>query len=241
MKVSIVIPQLFYDLISRILPGILFLSFIMIFMPNVFKQIIIINISGAKNFIDSIGYGVLITIYSYFLGWLFNSLSFISKEDKIFNEKKGDNESITPTKIKERKTLSNKKYHWVRLNNLDAGFRIVKLRAEARMLEAVQFSMILFVLIYLIYIIYNAFIPAMNIDRDSTQRIMMMITAFIMPACFFTGCFFHAEKAWQSYWGNIDIIYDILHDKNDRVIKKRIKRYFFCHSCRAEPRHGSYL
>jgi hypothetical protein len=152
MKFSIVIPQLFYDLIARVLPGFFFLLILSLGIPNVMTQIPLSGSDGTENVMDSVGKGVVVAALSYLLGWVLLSFTCCSKRKpmRAKNERNNDSKSL------------NKKYQWIRLSHPAAGFRIVKLRAEARMLETSRTAMIGVILINIFYAVYSSvesFIP----------------------------------------------------------------------------------
>ena len=196
MKVSIIIPQLFYDLIARILPGFLFLILIVVFIPDIQNQIIILNSQSEPNFIESLGHGLSIIVVCYFLGWLFRAFIFFSKEKK--------------TMTRDAKYY-NQRYQWIRLYNPDAGFRIAKLRAEARMLETTRTALVIFILTFSVYWAYSSFVQVSIINQDT--YLTRFLTGLAISLLIIIGFMINETKAWKNYWGSISTVYEILYNR----------------------------
>ncbi len=79
MNISIVVPQVFYDVIARILPGFVFLLALSLAFPAV-SACLCPPESDGGNVIDSLGRGIGYAVLSYFLGWLFLAFTWFSKE-----------------------------------------------------------------------------------------------------------------------------------------------------------------
>jgi len=204
MKFPIVIPQLFYDLIARILPGFFFLALVQLSLPELTRYLYPHVITGRDSFVNSLGLVVGYAVICYFLGQLFLAFIWGSKEEEIC-EKHGGSKSI------------NEKYQRIRLSHPAAGFRIIKLRAEARMLETTRTSMpaiIVLDIVYLCIMIILAISESYSIDKVFWVR--PLIGVLISTVSFYGFCR-RERKAWKNYYGNINIIYDILHDYVDPV------------------------
>lgn len=203
MNFSIVIPQIFFDFIARVIPGLIFILLLSLGFPALGIDIFRNETSCAGNFIDSLGQGVGYATLSYFLGWLFSALTLASKQNKIREhyEKKDNN-----------KKQLNDKYQWIRLSHPEAGYRIVKLRAEARMLEATRTAMLIIIIISILYLLFFTFLD--NTILVSWSRSVTVIILAAISASSFRRL---ETKLWVYYWGNIDIVYKILHDKIDPV------------------------
>jgi hypothetical protein len=206
MKFSIVIPQIFYDVIARVLPGLLFIIILYLAFPNeMIMKLEFIKSGQGNNFIDSLGKGILLIIISYFLGWIFSSLIYLPYEEDIRKKKEKENE----------KSLKEK-YQWIRLSHPAAGFRIVKLRAEARMLETSRTTVTFASVVVIIYELYSNKFEICILNNISWVRIIIILLTAIL-ICF--SFYYREKKAWENYWGNIQTIYKLLHDKTD-LIKK---------------------
>ncbi len=203
MNLSIVVPQIFYDLYARVLPGLIFLLVLSLGFPELNMYIGAHGSTGINNLVDSLGQGFGYAALSYFFGWLFSAFTLASKRKAIHNiySKKDD-----------PKTL-NAKYQWIRLSNSEAGFRIVKLRAEARMFEATRTAMFAIIIFSAAYLLLFPLLDL--IEQVSWTKGITIIVLALIAAIGFRKC---EIKAWDYYWGNVCIIYDILHDKKDPVI-----------------------
>lgn len=204
MKFPIVIPQLFYDLIARILPGFYFLALVQISLPRLARYLYPQLLTGRDSFVDSLGLLAGYAIICYFLGWLFLAFVWDSKQEEIC-EKHGGSKS------------KNKEYQWIRLSHPAAGFRIIKLRAEARMLETTRTSMpviIVLAIVYLCIVVILLISESNSIDKFLWMR---PLTGVLISTVSFYGFRRRERIAWKNYYGNINIIYDILHDTDDPV------------------------
>jgi len=208
MKFSIIIPQLFHDLIARILPGFLFLLILIMGIPNVMSQLLFLGPEETDNVIDSLGKSFSIVALSYALGWMFFSFIFWSKREttRKKHEKNGNSKSL------------NHKYQWIRLSHPPAGFRIVKLRAEARMFETSRTAMIAIILIAILYVVYFTVVSVISdvwtLGLINWVRLIVMLLVASILCVGFRRC---EERAWEYYWANIDTIYDLLHDTIDPI------------------------
>lgn len=207
MNFSIIIPQVFYDLIARVFPGFLFLVLVLLSVPESAEYLSPLGLTGKGNFVDSLGQGVVYAVLCYFLGWLFLALTWRSRRDEIRRKYQ---------KRKDSKSL-NSKYQWIRLAHPPAGFRIVKLRAEARMFETARTAMIGVVVIAVVYVVaVLVFVgpPCWPVNRAFWIRPLMGVLIATVSFCGFRK---PEVKAWHSYCANICSVYDILHDADDPI------------------------
>lgn len=200
MSFSVTIPQLFYDLIARVLPGFLFIILIRVAFAWSGLQILALFDSNSENFVKTIGSGIGYLIISYFLGWTFRAFTFWSFEAGVRN-------GYGPKKQEGEEPLSlSGMYQQIRLKHAAAGFRIVKLRAEARMLETTRTAMAVVVLIVVLHFLYSVaahdpFDPAAR----STEIAAGIIAAFLLLALLISE-----KRAWDQYYGNIPAIYELV-------------------------------
>jgi hypothetical protein len=199
MKFSIVIPQLFYDLIARILPGFFFLVLVILSIPELTRYFSTLVNTGGDNFIDSLGEGFGCIAVCYFFGWLFFAFTWGSKRDAM-RKKHAEANNCEPKDLDEW-------YQRIRLAHPPAGFRIVKLRAEARMFEATRTAMLAVILLTLAYVLILARLSSYS--TDSAFWVRPLIGVFIASVALYG---FHKceGRAWDYYWGNICSIYNIL-------------------------------
>jgi hypothetical protein len=177
-------------------------------MPDVMSQILLFRPNETDNVIDSFGKGIAIVALSYALGWVFLSFTFLSKRDPMLKKIEENSGS---------KSLDTE-YQWIRLSHPPAGFRIVKLRAEARMLEASRTAMIAVILIAIPYAEYLSVVSVISADRTLYVINWIRLIVMLIVASFLCIGFSLREKnAWKNYWGNIHTIYKILHDTSDPV------------------------
>lgn len=200
MRVSVTIPQLFYDLIARVLPGFLFIILIRVAFAWSGLQILAIFDSNSENFMETIGSGIGYLIISYFLGWAFRAFTFWSFEAGVRN-------GYEPKKQEGEEYLSlSDMYQRIRLKHAAAGFRIVKLRAEARMLETTRTAMAVVFLIVVFHFLHSvATHDPFNPTARSTEIAVGTIAAFL-----FLAFFISEKRAWDQYYGNIPRIYELV-------------------------------
>ena len=86
---------------------------------------------ASTDFIASLFGGIGYAIICYFVGWLLTAFTWGSYNSKVKNQHIKDLSERTMREM----------YHKIRLANPSEGFRIIKLRAEARMLEASRTGM----------------------------------------------------------------------------------------------------
>ena len=209
MKFSVTIPQLFYDLIGRAIPGFLFL-----FMLSY-------EVSDTGGIVPSLtnlpGDLLSITIFvlacgtmSYLMGWVLPSFSFLSAERNV----KKEYETI----LKSQKiTLSIREmYDLIRIKNEASGFHILKRRAEARMLESARVGMFYISWIALGLGLLNTpkLLPLSN--NSATEWIIKVVIPIILTFAFWK----QERRAWQAYYSNTISHYKILSAAN---IKRNIK------------------
>ncbi|MBN1804611.1 MAG: hypothetical protein JW837_05130 [Sedimentisphaerales bacterium] len=206
MRFSIVIPQMFYDLIARILPGFFFLAFVMLNLPGLGVYLCRPLISEGGNFVDSLGFVFGYAAICYFLGWFFHSITYSSKR-----------EIVRQRHTREGEKTPGEKYQRIRIAHPDAGFRVAKLRAEARMVETTRTAMAAIIILTIVYLCIMLF-------RGFNPRYQMMAIIWIRSfvGLFLAGIVYYSfrrceDEVWGNYYGNIEQIYKILEAYVDPV------------------------
>jgi hypothetical protein len=188
MSISIVIPQIFYDIIARVLPGYLFLFSL---GASIYNDIYWFGRVGNPQ--DNSWYILFIMmevfILSYFAGWILRTISCYGMDDMMMAKM---------IARKDRPTIKEK-YQIIRLKNPDAGFRIIKLRAEIRMLEASRNGFVLVILISIMQLIAD--------KSDISPAFIGKIILFLLLALVFQKAI---RPAFDNYIGNIESIYEII-------------------------------
>ena len=153
MQFSVTIPQIFYDLIARIVPGSLFLIALTYELSGTgITSPLLTNLSSDVLLI--ILFVLACGIMSYLMGWVLHAFSFLSAEADI---KKAHESNLASQKI--RFSL-REMYIMIRMKNEAAGFRILKLRAEARMLQSSRTGMFYISWIALGLVLLNSLVAA---------------------------------------------------------------------------------
>ncbi|MBX2819787.1 MAG: hypothetical protein KTR29_08905, partial [Rhodothermaceae bacterium] len=114
MNISVTVPQIFYDLIARILPGFLFLVVYQgIFSPLGLALPVELGDSGS-NFVGSLLTGIGYSGICYFVGWVLTAFTLGSKSTAV--KRKHTSKDLIPS--------MSEMYHEIRLLNSGEGFRI---------------------------------------------------------------------------------------------------------------------
>jgi hypothetical protein len=202
MNMAIAVPQLFYDLIARVFPGFLFL-FMVWSLPNVsIDGIWLANVLPGipDNFWGSLYFGIAYFVFSYYVGWILGILSGISPlykygvDHKLSHHPEDISKNSIPLKIK---------YQKIRLANENVGFRIVKLRAEAKMLEASRTGLCLVAALMLLIFTYKYLFERLDYWHLLNQFILFL--APLIVAIIFQKSI---AVAVERYIGNIEAHYD---------------------------------
>ena len=143
MNLQVTIPQIFYDLIARVMPGFFFLKT----WEIVFSCEVPVFQDSANNWAAVTFTGVAFIAICYLIGWLLSTPAAFKKSE----ERPPTKEERAHSKLRESQTEKEdasldsedplkwktyQKYDWIRLVDNQTGFRIVKLRAEHRMLTS---------------------------------------------------------------------------------------------------------
>ncbi|HJP18921.1 MAG: hypothetical protein CMD96_00020 [Gammaproteobacteria bacterium] len=199
MNFSITIPQLFYDLIARVLPGFLFLVVLKIELISFTVDFPMLTHSTDSNIMVSFGSGIGYVFICYFTGLTLSAFVVQSKEKTA--------EKHQTTKIDPKyKSISLREMHeGIRLKRPEAGFRLTKLRAEARMFEIVRIGMALLVALTIVLVLVNTHFQIKNDFSFSLQKLPVMLPLILSVS------FYLLEKsAWDRYFSRIRILYPIV-------------------------------
>jgi hypothetical protein len=209
MQFSVSIPQLFYDLIARAIPGSLFLIMLSYEISGTG-----INAPSLTNLSDdllSVTLFVLASgIMSYLMGWVLQSFSFLSAERNI---KKEYDSILKSQKI----TLPIREmYDWIRIKNEAAGFHILKRRAEARMLESARVGMFYVSWIALGLVLLSVLKLLPTSSTSALEWTIKVAIPIILTFAFWK----HERHAWQGYYSNTISNYKILSTTNKKAASK---------------------
>ena len=223
MNVSVTIPQLFYDLIARVIPGFVFLVALNLELSGTGYQVIKWPTSSDSSMaviFNSLGYCIL----CYVIGWVLLSLKFCCQKLlplalKFCGLKKGKvkDEPKAKSNLESDSPLSSEMFQWIRLENEAAGFRLAKLRAEARMLETSWYGMVCILLFTIVILILrlildrNKFIPCFQ------PSVLGWILRFFIPVVIVVAFWIREKRAWEYYYKNIEMIYNIMLEMSPRT------------------------
>lgn len=195
MNILSTIPQLFYDLIARVFSGFLFLFMMRISLSGnefPFKEV---ELTASTTSLSWFGYLIL----CYYVGWFLRGISFRGYKYMI------DLLSKESSDRREEPSLYTK-YHMVRLKNEAVGARLVKFRAEVRMLEASWNGMLLLLLIWVALTICIV----LSWGTIYTQSNSIWLFGFVIPlvlAIAFQKCM---RPAFERYVGSVERHYEML-------------------------------
>lgn len=203
MKISVTIPQIFYDLIARVVPGFLFLLMLNFELSG--TGIEVIQLAAASNnsmviLLNALVYAVL----SYLMGWMLLAFTFFSFEKGVRKEHKSKLSANSPS--------MSEMYHSIRIENEAVGFRIVKLRAEARMLETSRTGMVYIFVISLGLLLLSR-LGSFPLFSQPLWVWGIKLCIPIVLAVAFWKC---ERRAWNNYYGNIPKNYEILFETKVR-------------------------
>ena len=213
MNISVIIPQVFYDLIARVFPGVFFTILALLSLPDWAGYLSPLASTDNSNIIQSLGKDFIYAVLCYFLGWLFVSFSSNSAREK---SRDGQQELTAEQKEARAKDLDTR-YQWIRLAHNSAGFRIVKLRAEARMFQASQTGMLVLSALAFIYIVCALIFLEPTVWPIGKAFWLRPTMGIFIAAISFLGFRICERKAWGYYWGNVDIVYNALHNVKDPI------------------------
>ncbi len=212
MKISIVIPQLFYDTIARVIPGVIVLVLVEAYGAIGPDQTAAIK-PELTSVVEAIGRGAVLVIIAYVIGWMLSGLTWPSHEPKHITTESFSENSLDSH---DRKPLSlRSQYQWIRLAHAEAGFRIVKLRAEARMLEAIRTAFALSTPVAGLLLLAKLLDFDLLFIEASTWRLsVLLFTSLVSTLVIYWRL---ERKAWDNYKGNISRIYKLLHDDENPI------------------------
>lgn len=206
MQFSVTIPQIFYDLIARMVPGYLFLLMLSYELSGTGVNILSINKLSSNSLLIVLfvlSYGVM----SYVMGWVLRSLSFLSAEKKVKKVSESDLE------FKKITVPISEMYQKIRIKDEAVGFRILKLRAEARMLESSRTGMFYISCIAVTLILLNILDLLPRYNNSVLEWIVKIVIPVILTLAFWR----REHHAWENYYGNIFSHYKILFTTSERL------------------------
>jgi len=197
MKISVTIPQVFYDVIARVLPGYLFLFAI---NCEVDLRILRSLSASARTSVDAVLNGIGYTVLSYFMGWVLLAGTVGSLRKRVMGEIEGAREP------QQRSPSLREMFHRIRIKHPGEGFRILKLRAEARMIETSRTAMCCASVVGIFGLLFGKS-PLFGLSGQSHSERAAKIVIPLIAALAFRRC---ERRTWRNYFGNIPVTYKIL-------------------------------
>ena len=146
---AVTIPQLFYDFIARVIPGFFLSALFLLFFPVLSEDYLPEAFTASDNFISSFFKAAGYLIICYIIGWILEGYR-VKSRSKIL--KKEHEAKLDPDEIPLRKM-----YQKIRNTYEKVGYRIIKLRAEARMHEANRMAAYLVAILCFVFFIIAIF------------------------------------------------------------------------------------
>ncbi|MGD8451501.1 MAG: hypothetical protein PVJ57_06755 [Phycisphaerae bacterium] len=195
MNLAVTIPQLFYDIIARVLPG-----FLLLFVLDLGLRGTEFAINKAWSVQSDSSMAVLFGGFGYlavcyFCGWLLGACRWPDIEGRIQRRHE-------PSDAPSLSTM----YQHVRLQHAASGFRLAKLRAEARMLGAARIG--LWLAAAAIAVVWALAISGVIQATPIGAAVWALRCALPLAASL---AFLGAEpSAWHLYYGNIKSLYHLV-------------------------------
>jgi hypothetical protein len=190
MNFSLTIPQLFYDLIARVLPGFLFLVALRLCLAGTGIDPRSVISFESKTSVGNMLEGLSFLMLCYFCGWLLRSLRWPNRQ---------------PDESTEFRTM----YQRVRLQHPESGFRVVKLRAEARLLEASRAGMFIVGGIALAAWVFSG---TELVAGDSIHRSRWVLRV-VIPVLVGIVFLMRESGVWRTYRGNVEKLHSLIIDE----------------------------
>ena len=194
------IPQLFYDVIARILPGYLFYCIFRLLTFDLKLKLPEFISTSQSNIATSIGAGIGIVIIFYFIGVLLTSFTFSSYKKDVKKKFEKKVKKLYPG------LGLNDLYQCIRLKNESAGFRLVKLRAESKFIEVSRSFIVILFIIFLVISLLHLF-KALNIPSYSLLSFSIKFCSMII---IIIGLRLQEKIYWTRYYGNVLRIYPLV-------------------------------
>jgi hypothetical protein len=198
MNISVTIPQMFYDLIARAIPGFLFLVMLGFVLTGTGEASIAASLSG-MNSVTAIVIALAAIVLAYLLGWVLHAFTFLSASSK----------ARAKYESKKNKLSISDMYNWIRIKDEVVGFRITKLRAEARMLEVSRSGLIYITAIAAGLLALHK-LAVLPMDGQSPLGWGVKLGVPLLMAIAFWKL---ERRAWEKYYGAVGSHYKILFKK----------------------------
>ncbi len=236
------IPQLTYDIIARLIPGFLmlvvFIWSLMTFNP-VSKEFLIL---GAITLDTSLLEAIVFLTLSYLIGWFFYTSNNSDENDakQVVYQSLTENQKEIEEKLKieknwfktsrgfieeeKRDLIFRQMYHIVRIEEPSAGLRLVKLRAEAKMLTTLKTLKWRRALWFILFIAFAVLIINLFIIVDSTKLTKKGELTNIFTSEIFAQIYF-----WiYAIWAMIKLIPFLILIKfpGEKILESRWTRYW---------------
>lgn len=231
---AIAIPQIFYDFIARILPGFFFCVFLFFLLfdavpadffasdsrpyetitqiesidssglnktiNTIEKKPIKDNVTFITDLFQSLGYLFIF----YFIGIVLQNIVFASEGKKYFSK-------VDPQKpIDLDDTEFYFRYQRIKIHFPEIGFRIVKIRAEARMMEAIRMGII--VCLILSFGIMLSLYYTNSYQWRWNSKNIFLVFRFVLILLLLIPIFKAEGKYWKRYNDQMVTCYKIIFD-----------------------------
>lgn len=138
----------------------------------------------------------------YFCGWILRALRWPNLEKPV-RECFETEDGISPAN----------KYQIIKLEHPVEGFRIVKLRADGRLLEASRSGMWIAIVLMLITLVIT----------DTKYTAVSCLVRLGVPLVFSLAFIISEKRIWRQYYGNIDTLYTLIIEEGRPMTKSSTK------------------
>lgn len=177
MNFSLTIPSVFYDLIARVIPGYVLVLLTRLFIPSLYDRVrTVLDVQPAEGF-AALASMLGFTVVCYLLGWLLHGAALLMRIEKWGRPKKPEKLFV--------------QYDKVLAENEQLGYRTMKLRAEASMLETC--------------LIASALVGLGKLSELILGANGLRYTAFFLGAVSIIAAY---RTAWNRYYGVVESSYE---------------------------------
>lgn len=195
MNISVTIPQLFYDVIARVVPGFLFLLILRIELWIAGVRTDILG-SNDGNFVESLGAGIGYAILCYVTGIVLRAFVVGSHRQTVEARHARQGEDLRDV------------YRKIQVSNGEAGFRLTKLRAEAVMLEVSRTGMMILAAVATVILV--AYLVLLARATSAVRQDWLALGILLAPFLLMIGFRRLEERAWNLYYGSLRTVYALI-------------------------------
>lgn len=189
VNVAVTIPQIFYDLIARVMPGFFFLKG----WEVIFGQEALAFENSDRNWADVTFSGIAYLAICYLVGWLLASPATVLEARRAL---KTEEDGFAETDPRQWNIYC--KYDWIRMEHPATGFRIVKLRAEHRMMQSSLAGVIILLVSLVLFLLYR------RLALGAELNLLFSLTRFLVLFAVMTALVVLIQKMKKQFERSIE-------------------------------------